>query len=319
MTTGEHIWNRELILVTGKGGVGKTTVAAALARAAQAEGRQVLLAEVTTEVAKTSPLLGLFGQPRPEGEAPVRLDSGLYGLRITPSSGHKLFLKDALHSGILANAAMRSSALNRFLLAAPAFPEIGTLYSLVSLLRQRRYDHIILDLPATGHALGLVSLPRTVLKVLPSSGLIGTAIQEGMDALTSKERTGAVLVTLPEAMPVQESIELEQGLNKLDVPVSAMVLNRMPKHAFSEAERIALDNHMRGRATEPLLGTREFRRLERALDARTRFRAQVPAGINRVEVPLWDTTSNVMEIMEHVGLVLGQANLQDHGAIEVAP
>lgn len=319
MTPGEHIWNRELVLVTGKGGVGKTTVAAALARAAQAEGRRVLIAEVASEVANTSQLLALFGHPKSSGETPVRLDDNLEGLRVTPSAGHRLFLRDALHSGMLANAAMRSAALNRFLLAAPSFPEIGTLYMLVSLLRQKRWDHLVLDLPATGHALGLVSLPRTVLKVLPGSGLIGTAITEGLEALTDPARTGAVVVTLPEALPVQEAIELEAGLSRLSVPVRAMVLNRMPKHAFTEAERAALDAHMRARATEPLLGTREFRRLERALDARARFRAQVPAEINRVEVPMWEETTDLAEVMEHVGLVLRQANLEDHAPVEVAP
>lgn len=319
MSPGEHIWNRELVLVTGKGGVGKTTVAAALARAAQAEGRRVLVAEVTSEVANSSQLLGLFGRPQITGQDPVRLDDNLDGMRITPSAGHRLFLADALHSGMLASAAMRSAALNRFLLAAPSFPEIGTIYQLVALLREKRWDHIVLDLPATGHALGLVSLPRTVLKVLPASGLIGRAITEGLGALTDPARCGAVIVTLPEALPVQESIELEQGLAKLDVSVRAMLLNRMPHHAFSEAERAALDDHMRSRATHPLLGTREFRRLERALDARTRFRAQVPQSINRVEIPLWDTTTDVTEVMEHVGLVLSQANVDDHGPVEVAP
>lgn len=307
VTTAEHIWNRELILVTGKGGVGKTTVAAALARAAQAAGRRVLLAEITSEVANTSPLLGLFGHPRPQGEAPVRLGEGLEGLRIMPSAGHRLFLKDALHSGLLANAAMRSAALNRFLMAAPAFPEIGTLYLLVSLLRQKRWDHIILDLPATGHALGLVSLPRTVLKILPASGLIGAAIDEGLQALTSKTRCGAVLVTLPEALPVQESVELEEGLRKLGVPVRAMVLNRMPGHQFSDAERAALEVHMAARTTEPVLGTREFRRLQRALDARIRFQAQVPEGIQPVEISMWEESADVSEVMEHVGRVLGEA------------
>lgn len=319
MATGEHIWNRELVLVTGKGGVGKTTIAAALARAAQAEGKRVLLAEVTSEVANTSPLLGFFGQPRPHGEAPIRLDDNVDGVRITPSAGHRLFLSAALHSGMLANAAMRSAALNRFLLAAPAFPEIGTLYMLVTLLREKRWDHVVVDLPATGHALGLVSLPRTVLRILPSSGLIGGAIQEGLDALTHPARTGAVVVTLPEALPVQEGLELEEGLKKLNVPVRAMVLNRMPKHAFSETERAALDAHMRGRATEPLLGTREFRRLERALDARARFRAGVPAGVNRVEIPLCDTTTDSQEIMEHVGLALRQVHLGDPSPVEVMP
>lgn len=319
MSAGEHIWDRELILVTGKGGVGKTTVSAALARAAQAQGKRVLLAEVTSEVGQTSQLLGLFGQPQVSGEAPVRLDENLDGVRITPPAGHRLFLRAALRSGMLANAAMRSAALSRFLLAAPAFPEIGTLYMLVDLIRQKRWSHIVLDLPATGHALGLVSLPRTVLRVLPSSGMIGQALSEGLDALTDPARTGAVLVTLPEALPVQESLELEAGLQKLQVPVRAMVLNRMPHHPFTEPERAALDAYMRGRATRPLLGTREFRRLGRALSGRAMFREKVPHQIQRLEVPVCETSTDPTQVMEHVGLVLGQSDFTHAESVEVLP
>jgi arsenite-transporting ATPase len=86
---------------------------------------------------------------------------------VTPSTGHRLFLQAALRVRVLVDAAMRSAALRRFLMAAPAFPEVGTLFQLVSLLRDERFDHVLVDLPATGHALGLAALPRTVLKVVP--------------------------------------------------------------------------------------------------------------------------------------------------------
>ncbi len=285
----EHIWDRQLVLVTGKGGVGKTTVAAALALAAQRAGKSVLLGEVTPDAKERSNLLGLFGQPKPRGEAPVQLIEGLDGVRVTPTAGHRLFMRAALRVGMVADAAMRSAALNRFLTAAPAFPEIGTLYQLVHLLRAERWDHIILDLPATGHALGLASLPRTVLRIVPI-GTIGDAIREGLDAMTDPQRGGAVVVTLPEDMPVTESLELIDGLRGLSVPIRAMVLNQMPPVVFTEDERYAVADHLAGRHDDAptLLGSREFRRLQRALAARERFRAESPLGIPRSEVELLD-------------------------------
>lgn len=285
----EHIWDRQLVLVTGKGGVGKTTVAASLALAAQRSGRRVLLGEVTPDAKERSTLLGLFGQPKPRGEAPVPLDSGLDGVRVTPSAGHRLFMRAALRVGMVADAAMRSAALNRFLMAAPAFPEIGTLYQLVHLLRAERWDHIILDLPATGHALGLASLPRTVLRIVPV-GMIGEAIREGLDAMTNPDRGGAVVVTLPEDMPVTEAFELADGLDQLSVPIRAMVLNQMPEFRFTDPELGAIDAHLSTRNGDGplLLGSREFRRLQRALSARERFRAEAPAGVRQTEVELME-------------------------------
>lgn len=308
MSADEALWAKELVLVTGKGGVGKTTVAAALARSAHTAGKRVLIAEVTSDTSTKSQLLGLFGHPDVKGEDPVELEKRLYGVRITPSAGHRLFLTAALKVGMVVNAAMRSAALNRFLMAAPAFPEIGTLYHLVTLLRSKRFDHIILDLPATGHALGLASLPKTVLSVVPS-GLIGQAIQEGLDAMTDDARGCAVLVTLPEGMPVTESLELARGLEKLDIRVRAMILNAMPDNPFTDGERDALRDHLNGREASLLLGAREFRRLERALGAQAQFEAEVPATAAKVTIPKSDKTAHG-DVMREVATFLDEVKIQ---------
>lgn len=302
---GEHIWSRELVLVTGKGGVGKTTVAASLARAAHAAGKRVLIAEVTSDVSTRSQLLGIFGQPAPKEGDPVRLEPNLWGVRITPSQGHRLFLRAALRVGMFVDAAMRSAALNRFLMAAPAFPEIGTLYHLVSLLRLRQFDHIILDLPATGHAIGLVSLPRTVLKVVPA-GLIGDAIREGLEVMTDPARAGAVIVTLPESLPVTEAMELAESFGKLSIPVRSMILNRMPANPFSAEELAAVDGHIRTRGADLLLGARELRRLQRALAAQRDFWAQAPAAALRVEVAVTEAQEQG-RVVAHVREALASA------------
>lgn len=283
LTVARSLSERELVLVTGKGGVGKTTVAAAYARASHRAGRKVLLAEVTSDVGTRSQLLGFFGHGDPKGENPVKMAPGLDGVRITPSAGHRMFLRAALRVGMVADAAMRSAALNRFLMAAPAFPEIGTLYQLVSYIRSRTYDQIVLDLPATGHALGLAKLPRTVARVVPK-GLIKDAISDGLEALTDPERSGVLIATLPERLPVTEAFELARGLEAIDVAVGAMVLNRMPANPFTDEERAALDTHIRARRGELLLGARELRRIERALQARAEFRGLAADGPAALEI-----------------------------------
>lgn len=285
---GEPLWNRRLVLVTGKGGVGKTSVVAALARDAQAAGRRVLVAEISSDANAGSALMARLGHPRFKDTEPRTLETGLTGVRVTPSTGHRLFLQAALHVRVVVDAAMRSAALRRFLMAAPAFPEVGTLFQLVTLLRSERYDHVLVDLPATGHALGLASLPRTVLKIVPG-GLIGTAIREGLEIMTDPERGRAVVVTLPEAMPVSETMELTEGLRNIGVPVEALVLNRIPADPFTDEERAALDEHLGRQEHALLLGGREFRRLERARVARERFDREAPEDLRRIHVPELET------------------------------
>jgi arsenite/tail-anchored protein-transporting ATPase len=282
----QSIWDRRLILVTGKGGVGKSVVTAALARAAHAAGRRVLVAEVTPDVSTYSRLLAHFGHATSKGEEPFKIEPRLSGARITPSTGHKLFLRAALRVRLLVDTAMRSAALTRFLMAAPTFPEIGALYQLVSLLRSPDFDHVIVDLPATGHALALASLPKTVLRIVPS-GLIGSAIREGLELMTDPARGGAVVVTLPESMPITESLELTAALKKLDIPVRGIVLNKMPPDGFTDDEKRELEAHIESRG-DPLLGVREYKKLKRAMNARDAFRAQVPADVARIEVPFFE-------------------------------
>jgi arsenite/tail-anchored protein-transporting ATPase len=283
----QRIWEQRLTLVTGKGGVGKSLVTAALARAAHATGKRVLVGEVTPDVATHSRLLACFGQPMAKGEEPFLIEPRLYGVRVTPSTGHKLFLRAALRVKLVVDTAMKSAALTRFLMAAPTFPEIGALYQLVTLIRDKSFDHIFIDLPATGHAIALVALPKTVLKIVPS-GLIGDAIREGLESMTDPKRGAAVIVTLPESMPITESIELSASLAKLKIPVRAMILNRMPVDPFSEEEKVALEDHVRNRhGHDHLLGMREYKKLRRAQAARDMFRTAVN-GVPKVEIPMFD-------------------------------
>lgn len=291
MKAQQAIWERKLVMVTGKGGVGKTTVAAALAEVAQEAGKRVLLAEVTPESTAQSNLLGIYGRPNPKGEERVFLKPRMDGIRISPSFGHRRFLGDALKSNFLASAALRSAALNRFLMAAPSFPEIGMLYQLVSLLREDCFDHLVVDLPATGHALGLVSLPKTVLRVLPK-GVIRDALQEGLEVLTDPTRSGVVVVTLPEDMPVTEASELRQGLEDLSIDVCAMMLNRMPISPFSPEEQAALEAYLQDPNEPKLLGSREFHRLLTAQEAQHSFRTKVQPGCLVYEVPASDVDGN---------------------------
>jgi arsenite/tail-anchored protein-transporting ATPase len=257
---------RRLVIVTGKGGVGKTTVACALARAWARGGKRVLCAEIVAHEDTPSALVELLGGPRPTDE-PVLADTHLWTVLLTPSSGHKAFLQDTLPLRVLADAAMKSAGLRRFLLAAPGFSDMGVMYRMLDLMRRRHpgggpmYDRCIIDSPATGHTLALAQIPELLVRVIPG-GPIVRAAKEGLAVLTDPEHCAALVVTLPETLPVTESLELKAGLLRHKVPVAGVLVNRVPNNPFSNEERAALDAALG--SGKQVFGQRELKRISRS-------------------------------------------------------
>jgi len=267
---------KRLLLVTGKGGVGKTQVTAALALSFAQRGKTVLCGEVAAEADASSPLAQALGAQVAPAD-PVMVQPGVYVGMVHPSRGHQTFLRDVLKVRMLADAAIKNNAIRRFLGTAPAFPEMGTLYRILELLRDKnrdgsfRYDTVILDLPATGHALALAQIPGTLLRVLPG-GPIVEAVRAGLDILTDATQTGTVIVTLPETLPVSEALELAAGVRAHDIPIAGILLNRMPVDPFSSEEKEAL--RLYSLQAPQVLGLRTAARIDRSLAARVRLDAE---------------------------------------------
>jgi anion-transporting ArsA/GET3 family ATPase len=292
MTQLGELLRRRVVLVTGKGGVGKTTVAAALARAAATAGKRVLAAEIASDEAAPSPLAMALGAAASD-EDPIDVAPGIRCVRISPSRGHRDFLREAMPMRFLADAAMRSDAIRQFLKAAPTFSEMGILYRILHLTRQRRFDGdveheiVVVDLPATGHALALTQLPEAILRLIPG-GPIVTAVKDGLALVTDGEQTATVVVTLPEALPVSETLELAKKLERDRILVTAFVLNRAPTNLFGDAERAFLDTWLSGEAH--VLGVRSLHRIDRAEKARSRLSASYPGMIFELPDLLDDET-----------------------------
>lgn len=258
---------RRLIIVTGKGGVGKTTITAALARHYADAGRRVLAAEIVPSPETPSQLalaLGVKGLT----EEPQLFARNLSAVLVTPTSGHLRFLQDSLPLKLLADTAMRSQALRKFLSAAPGFSDMGVMYRMLDLMRRpnpaggHAFEIVLLDSPATGHALALAQIPEFLIRVVPG-GPIRRVAEEGLAVLTDPRITGTLIVTLPETLPVTEALELQAGLTKHRLPVSAIVVNRVPRDPFSREERAAVATVLSGQPGL-VLGARELRRIERA-------------------------------------------------------
>ena len=251
-----------LLLITGKGGVGRTTMAAAVGLAAARNGRRVLLTEVGEPDAGYSHLGQQFGA-KDLTARPMDVEQGLKICTLSAREGHEAFLRAVLPVPALTRAAMRSKSIRKFLNAVPSFHEMGIFYHLLTLLRARGddesllHDLVIVDMPASGHTLALTGLPMTLLKLIPE-GPITRELRAGMDLVHSPERSAAWVVTLPEVLPVSECLELIDGLVETNVPVGGVVLNRLPVDPFTEEDRVALAPLME---ETPLYGKLSFNRI----------------------------------------------------------
>jgi len=257
----DRLLSKRVVLVTGKGGVGRSSVAAALSQLARSRGRRVLVTEIGDAPEDYSPLARNFGRDRLPLH-PEPLEAGIQGVLLLARSGQEQFLRSVLRSGALARAALRSDALRRLLSAGPSFREMGVFFQLLGLLRAARPDGtpehelILVDMPATGHTLSLTGLPDLLLKLVPG-GPIAESLREGQGYLNDPERAAAWLVTLPETLPVSECLELIDGLTASRMPIGGVLLNRIPQDPFTPAERALLGSAL---ARRDVLGRESFQR-----------------------------------------------------------
>ncbi len=276
-----RLLDKRIVLVTGKGGVGRTSITAALARVAADNGRRVLVTEIGEPGGDYSPLARLFGRDTLPA-APQQLEPGVSGSLLWSRVGHTRFLEKVLPVPALVKAGMRSKALGRLLDAAPSFHEMGVFYHLLTLLKQRRadgeYEHetVLLDMPATGHTLALTGLPAILLKILPT-GPIADLLREGQAMLNNPATGAACVVTLPETLPVSECLELLDGLRATRMPVGMVLVNRVVNDPFTDEERAWLGPIL---ASRPTIGAARFHsaaQTERSLE-RLRRHARVPVS-----------------------------------------
>lgn len=258
------------MLITGKGGVGRTCVTAALAHVAQRAHKRVLVAETSDGGSDYSALAQLFGRPQLP-VAPASISEGIDGVQLLTRTGVELFLGSVLRIPVLARKAANFEPLQRLLGAAPSFREMGWFFHLLSLLtaqnaaRQPRHDLILVDMPATGHALALATLPEILLRLF-TRGPVAEGIREGKAFLEDPARTAAYIVTLPETLPITEALELMDGLHRTRVQCSGFFLNRLAPDEFSEAETAALETFLGPRRVLGMDGFARIRSGEAMVD-----------------------------------------------------
>ncbi len=297
-----QLFARRVILVTGKGGVGRTTVAAALARLGAEQGRRVLIAEFEEPSSlRKSPLAAHFGE-EVFPDVPRRLADNVWGLTLHAVKGTELFLTAVFRVGALARLALRTAPLRKLLHSGPSFHEMGVLYHLLHAVKSvredgsERYDLVVLDMPATGHTLALTELPRVLLKLV-SRGPIARAMREGQAIMNDPAKAAACVVTLPEPLPVSECLELMEGLAASRVHVGAVLANRVPENPFTEEEQEALDAVLR---RGPVRGQTLLDRVRRSEASLRRLRQSIDVPLILVpEVDEGPLLAGVLEALRN--------------------
>ena len=212
-----------VLVVAGKGGVGKTTVTAALARMAASVGLDVLVVELEGKAGVNV----AFGGSGSLGYDPAALTTEpgrVHGRRITPDDALLEYLAD--HGmGRISKRLVSSGALDVVATAIPGIRDILVLGKIKQLERESDADLILVDAPATGHAMTFLSSAQGLLDAA-RSGPVRTQAQDVVELLTDPDRCQVALVTLPEEMPVNEVVEAAYQLeDKVGLTLGPVVVN----------------------------------------------------------------------------------------------
>lgn len=228
--------DRRLLFVTGKGGVGKTTVSAALGVLAASQGKKTLVCEVD---AKGN--LADFFEAGDTGFAPTEVADRLYAMTMDTEESLKEYLSLQLKIPVVARIGPLARTFDFVANAAPGVKEILTVGKFAFEVRERNYDLVIVDAPASGHIVGQLAAPDAI-KELVQVGLVRDQTGWMMDILADPAQTGVVIVSAPEEMPVSETIELVERLGtETRVDVAGVIVNRVLPELFSRNEETVFD------------------------------------------------------------------------------
>ena len=220
-----------LVFVTGKGGVGKTTVASALALFASQRGKRVLICEIDAK----GDVAGFF-EASPTGFNEREILPGLFAMTMDTEASLREYLKLQLRIPVVGRIGPLAKAFDFVATAAPGVREILTVGKPVYEVRERHYDLVVVDAPASGHIVSLLAAPQTINNLV-KVGLIRSQTDWLLDILSDRQTTGLVAVCTPEEMPVNETIELAARVrDETTVQLSAVVVNRVLPELFGRQE-----------------------------------------------------------------------------------
>jgi anion-transporting ArsA/GET3 family ATPase len=283
-----ELLRRRVVFLLGKGGVGTTSVSAALALAASESGNSVLAMETDTR----APMANAFGV-KPAYE-PVMVSDRLFAMVLEGRHALEEYLKLVIPARTVMRAVFASRLYQFFVNAAPGLKELMMLgkiyYEAERQLGGRdHWDLIIVDGPASGQALSLLKMPNAAQQTFGDS-VVGREASNIIRALRDERETAVVLVTTPEPLPISETLETAQTLNEIGIKPAAIVFNRSRSPNFSARDVAKLKEHLlaNGKASDAeylaKIAKAELQRASQADKALSQLRDETSAPV--IELPL---------------------------------
>jgi anion-transporting ArsA/GET3 family ATPase len=304
----------KLVFVTGKGGVGKTTVASALALFASQRGMRVLICEVDAK----GDVAGFYEAP-PTGFNEKEILPGLFAMTMDTEASLREYLKLQLRIPVVGRIGPLAKAFDFVATAAPGVREILTVGKPVYEVRERNYDLVVVDAPASGHIIGLLAAPQAINNLV-KVGLIRSQTDWLLEILSDRQITGLVAVCTPEEMPVNETIELATRMKQeTTVQLSAVVVNRVLPELFGRQEEEVFDalaapptieqlNELVGGDASPLLDAARLAVTMRRTRSThlERLRRSIDESVPMLYLPYLFTRSHGLRTTRQVAASLGE-------------
>lgn len=299
------IYDHRFVIVAGKGGVGKSTAAQAIALASAQAGRRTLLFQYAAQKVGTTAL----DPDRPVGEDIVPLEKHLYAVRPSTPSAMREYVLMKLRSKTAYKLVFENDLVRKMLGGIPGVTELIWLGKAFNHERERRddgspaWDTIVLDPPATGHSLYLFQVPFVIRDAVPS-GPFHTEAQAMVDLLQDPERTALHLITLPEEMPTNEVILLRNELRKnIRIPIASLIVNSVFPPLFTDEEERDLHALREivpetGDVIDRLVAAAIFRTERRALQHEYLERLRDELGLPTIELPHYFRQSLDRSVLE---------------------
>jgi anion-transporting ArsA/GET3 family ATPase len=267
--------DRKLLFVTGKGGVGKTSVAAAIAHLAARSGRRTLVCEMDAKgaLADAFDTMALGFEPR-------TVEQNLWAMAMNTEDALREYLRLFVRIPFLGRIGPLARTFDFVADAAPGVKEILGVGKLCHEVRERTYDLIVVDAEATGHIVAQLGAPK-VISELVQVGLVRDQTGWMLDILCDPATTGVVVVTTPEEMPVTETLDLVGRLeSETGVAPSAIVANRVQHGVFDDRQCDVFERLETVASVEPMLIEAAGRAVRTVMEAAriTERRAEVGAG-----------------------------------------
>ena len=236
--------DRRLVIVVGKGGVGKSVISGALGLRAADGGRRTLVAEM----GGAETMSALFDRD-PVGYAGGRLARNLEAMSITSDQAVEEYLVRMLRFRLLYEVVFRNRFIEPFMNGVMGLSDLISIGKVMDLewLREdgslgptatgaHRWDLVVVDAPATGHGLSLLRAPQAVMDITRMGPMYKNS-EMIRDLLADRGRAAVVLVTLAEEMPVSETIELAGSLSRhVDIEIAGLVVNGVPPDPLAEPQ-----------------------------------------------------------------------------------